>query len=450
MTFKCYHLIGLLLLMQACLISCEEATDLPEEDDKHDAHHLAHRVNTGEHWVQSFIWNIIGYALIIIPAYFFIRMIKTTNFYEKEGEGLSFRMIQCCVFGKPTKETLKETTKQPLLSCLAGTSQSAVTCKLLLCVIGLQTSYLTWGVLQEKVMTTKYGEGENAVNFHNSEFLVFMNRIIALAVAAFYIILTGPSWSGPFYRYSFSSLSNICSSWCQYEALKFVSFPTQVLGKASKMIPVMIMGKIISKKTYQKYEYVVAIMISVGVSMFLLSTASDKHTSAETTLSGFILMIGYMGFDSFTANWQAKLFQEYKVSSMQMMFNVNSFSALLTVVPLIISGGLTYAIHFITEHPSFGTHILIISLTSATGQLFIFYTISEFGPLVFTIIMVTRQMFSILLSCILYQHYLTTNAVFGVFVVFAALFLQIYAKYRIRQKELLTKALAQRQESDMA
>ena len=32
----------------------------------------------------------------------------------------------------------------------------------------------------------------------------------------------------PLYKYSFCSVSNTLSSWCQYEALKFVSFPTQV------------------------------------------------------------------------------------------------------------------------------------------------------------------------------------------------------------------------------
>ena len=188
--------------------------------------------------------------------------------------------------------------------------------------LGLQISYLTWGVLQEKVMTTKYGEGDHAKHFHNSEFLVFMNRVIAWFVAGAYILWHGGKWNGPFYKFSFSSLSNICSSWCQYEALKYVSFPTQVLGKTCKMIPVMLMGKFVSKKTYQYYEYLVAVMISVGVSIFLLSSAGDKHTSAETTFSGFVLMIGYMMFDSFTSNWQAQLFKDYTVSSMQMMFNM--------------------------------------------------------------------------------------------------------------------------------
>lgn len=51
--------------------------------------------------------------------------------------------------------------------------------KLLWCVIGLQISYLTWGVLQERIMTQKY-DGET---FSTSQFLVFVNRILALVVA---------------------------------------------------------------------------------------------------------------------------------------------------------------------------------------------------------------------------------------------------------------------------
>ncbi len=49
------------------------------------------------------------------------------------------------------------------------------------------------------------------------------------------------------------------------QALKFVTFPTQSVFKSCKMIPVMIMGKIIDQKTYSWMEYVQAIVISAGV-----------------------------------------------------------------------------------------------------------------------------------------------------------------------------------------
>ena len=39
---------------------------------------------------------------------------------------------------------------------------------------------------------------------------------------------------------------------CQYEALKYVSFPVQTLGKCAKMIPVMIWGYAINGRGQQR------------------------------------------------------------------------------------------------------------------------------------------------------------------------------------------------------
>ena len=183
-------------------------------------------------------------------------------------------------------------------------------------------------------MTQEYDElSENGVlqkvKFEDSQFLVFANRILALLVAGVYILIAGqPHNSAPLYKYSYSSFSNIMSSWCQYEALKFVSFPTQVLCKASKMIPVMIMGKIVSGKSYPYHEYFVAVLLSFGTSLFLLSHNSNHNQSdRQTTGVGLFILLGYMVFDSFTSNWQSELFKKHKMSSVQMMFGINMFSS---------------------------------------------------------------------------------------------------------------------------
>ncbi len=63
---------------------------------------------------------------------------------------------------------------------------------LLACFVGLQGSYLTWGVLQEKIMTRTYRDasGTEEGQFKDSQFLVFVNRILAFAIALFYIAVT--------------------------------------------------------------------------------------------------------------------------------------------------------------------------------------------------------------------------------------------------------------------
>ena len=349
------------------------------------------------------------------------------------GNGCLFKVIQVCVFGS-TSDEKPDIEYQRVQEADQVQTVTSTTLKFIFCVVGLQGAYLTWGILQERVMTQSYGRSQNAEQFKESEFLVFMNRFSAMVLSGLWILIRKHGRHGaPFYKFSFSSMSNILSSWCQYEALKYVSFPTQVLGKASKLIPVMLMGKIVSNKSYQYYEYIIASMISFGVSLFLLSVATGKHNSAQTSLSGFCLMLGYMLFDSFTSNWQSKLITEYRLTSVQVMFGTNIFSTLFTAVSLIQNGGMTLSLSFIYRHPDFGYHASAISIASAIGQVFIFYTIATFGPMVFTAIMVTRQMFSILLSCILYQHYLAPQAIFGIVIVFMALVLQMYAKWRLKR-----------------
>lgn len=352
------------------------------------------------------------------------------------GRGCLFKIIQIFVYGAPEeKRSLEEGASRAING--KESSLGATTLKLIFCAVGLQSSYLTWGVVQEQIMTQTYDELTddgilNKVKFEDSQFLVFGNRLLALLVSGLYItIAEQPRNTIPFYKYSYSSFSNIMSSWCQYEALKFVSFPTQVLCKASKMIPVMIMGKVISGKSYPYSEYFVAIFLSFGTSLFLLSHHSDHSLyNKPTTVVGLFILLGYMIFDSFTSNWQSALFKEHKMSSMQMMFGTNVFSSLFTFCSLIQTGGFFHSLSLMTLHPQLLYQVFVLSMTSATGQLFIFYTINNFGPIVFVIIMTTRMILSIVLSCIIYKHALASQAIVGVVIVFLAISYRTFLKFR--------------------
>lgn len=73
-------------------------------------------------------------------------------------------------------------------------------------------------------------EGGEVGKFKDSQFLVFVNRILAFCLAGLYLAFTRDNKNRPIpmYKYLLCSLSNILSSFCQYEALKYVTFPLQV------------------------------------------------------------------------------------------------------------------------------------------------------------------------------------------------------------------------------
>lgn len=183
--------------------------------------------------------------------------------------------------------------------------------------------------------------------FTDSQFLVFINRTLALIVSVIYLYLTSSfKHPAPLFKFSYASFSNIMSAWCQYEALKYVNFPTQVLAKSTKIIPVMIMGKIISRTKYEFHEYLTAVMISIGMILFLTGSADESKASPTTTLTGLFLLVIYLLFDSFTSNWQDYLTKNYSITSMQMMCGVNIFSSLFTATSLFFQGGFLVSINF--------------------------------------------------------------------------------------------------------
>ena len=312
--------------------------------------------------------------------------------------------------------------------------------KFAMCFVGLQASYLTWGYMQELIMTTTFTPTANVPDgkFPSAAFCVFSNRFLAVIVAMIAVkIKHGAVWANnkaPLLAYTPCALSNTMSSWSQYASLKYVSFPVQTVFKSSKIIPVMMMGKFLKGTSYPSSQYVEALLITLGVAIFsVASKSSSRETSTE--LIGLVFLLLYISFDSFTAQWQDKVYSQYgraNVDPYQMMLGVNSSAIIITTIGLIVSGDFPVVHEFLLANPQVFTYNVITAITSASGQLCIFYTIKEFGPIAFTIIMTTRQMFSICISAIVFVHPISAKAGMGALLVFAVLFYQIRRKYMAR------------------
>ncbi|XP_075493967.1 UDP-galactose/UDP-glucose transporter 5B-like [Primulina tabacum] len=307
--------------------------------------------------------------------------------------------------------------------------------KLLFAVAGIMSTLLIYGVLQEKIMRIPYGP--NKEYFKYSLFLVFCNRITTSAVSAG-VLLAGKKALepvAPIYNYCVVSVSNILTTTCQYEALKYVSFPMQTLAKCAKMIPVMIWGTVIMQKTYSGRDYVFAFLVTLGCSIFILyPTTGDislYSQGRESTVWGVSLMLGYLGFDGFTSTFQDKLFRGYNMEIHNQIFYTTLCSCMLSFIGLILQGNLLMAIDFVSRHNDCFIDIAILSTVATISQFFISYTIRNFGALTFATIMTTRQLVSILLSCIWFGHPLSPEQIIGAAIVFGS----IYSKSFLKSKQ---------------
>jgi adenosine 3'-phospho 5'-phosphosulfate transporter B2 len=265
--------------------------------------------------------EVFSYAISFSAFYVFVwvamRMTREPSF-RREASSWT-RLVHSCAIGDDQGEYVKEDAGRAKDAPPAETFWKNAM-RLAVCAVGIQVSYLLWGLMQERIMTKPYESGHL---FRSSKFLVFANRFLALIAAWVGLKLSGETPEGaakstPLYKFSFSSVSNIMSSVCQYEALKFVSFPTQVLAKSCKMVPVMVMGYFVNKKLYSAFEYAVALSVTAGAAVFKLYETNDAPVK-NTEVVGIVLIVAYMVCDSFTSNWQSAVFKEYEVSSLGMM-----------------------------------------------------------------------------------------------------------------------------------
>jgi len=211
----------------------------------------------------------------------------------------------------------------------------------------------------------------------------------------------------------------------------------------------MLMGRFLGNNSYQTYEYAVALMIGFGIAMFIISTEDmafglDSKGGVETwsgTLCGLLLLCFFLVFDSFTGQWQSHMFKKSdSLTPAHMMLMVNTFSLVFSAITLVHTKELTSFLAFLVDHPDMHMHVVLFSVGNTIGQIFIFQTIRSFGAVVFAIVMNTRIILSILLSCLIYSHPVSSQGLFGLFIVFASV------GYRIKMQTKSEKLLKWREQ----
>ncbi|RHY01851.1 hypothetical protein DYB25_005858 [Aphanomyces astaci] len=209
---------------------------------------------------------------------------------------------------------------------------------------------------------------------------------------------------GPF---AFSAFSYLGAMLCSNEALKYVNYPTQALGKSCKMIPVMLMGVVLGRKKYSWKEYVSVILITAGIVIFQLgkdsSKGSGKQQQTENSVYGLGLLFVSLFLDGLTGSGQEQMVEQHKPSVHQQMLNTN-----------------VWAIY---------QSLLYFSICSALGQNFIYFTLQRFSALTCTTITTTRKFFTILASVMYFGNPLADQQWVGVGVVFTGIGIELTTKY---------------------
>lgn len=225
--------------------------------------------------------------------------------------------------------------------------------------------------------------------------------------------------------YASAALTYLLAMVSSNMALRWVAYPTQVVAKAAKPIPVMVLGVLIGRKSYSMQKYFFIVLIVVGVVLFMYEEGQVNKNTENTGL-GEILLIMSLSMDGLTGAIQERMRAAAKPSAQHMMLAMNYWSTLMLGAALVITGEGKAFMSFALLHPELFGHLASLALAGAIGQLFIFMMVSHFGPLPCSVVTTTRKFFTVLFSVVFFGNSLSSRQWFGTFLVFSGLFADMF------------------------
>lgn len=274
----------------------------------------------------------------------------------------------------------------------------------------LPFSSLTWGVLQEKVLTTPYTNPADGgtEKWQFPVFLQVIQSLLSSITGSLYLYTSTPTGQPvpPIIPTRRIVLPLLLVAVCQalaapigYAALAHVNYITYTLAKSCKLLPVMFLHITLFRRKYPLYKYLVVLAVTVGVAIFTLHSGKKKKSSAASesgqTAWGMLLLSINLLFDGLTNSTQDWIVSEFKpYRGPQMMCANNMMSSALSGGYLVLSpwlvatglgkwfgmaeavggsgaGELSAALGFMARHPGVWWDVLGFAACGAVGQVFI-------------------------------------------------------------------------------
>ncbi|KAL6942280.1 hypothetical protein ACO0QE_003449 [Hanseniaspora vineae] len=335
-------------------------------------------------------------------------------------------------------------------------------------IAGIYTTFLTWGLVQEPLTTKTFPNSNEQFRF---PFVISSAQ--SLVASLFGLVYL--KWTGNKNTLSFQQLLKECypyvvllsltqslSSPLATYSLKYVPYLTFQLSKTCKLIPVILVHLVIYKTKIPKKKQFVALIVTLGVTIFTLSnmkkTAKTNQNKSSlnsessdlfSSASGYILLGCSLICDGLTnATQDSMLKRQPKITGAHLMVLCNAAILFWNTVYLVAidQQQLTNSWNVLQmDFSAISTLLATYAVCGALGQIFIFQTLSKFGSIVLIMVTVTRKMVSMVLSIVVYGHQLTCLQYIGILIVFTGITYEALAKRSASRKN--SEEMSQKKEN---
>lgn len=207
-----------------------------------------------------------------------------------------------------------------------------------------------------------------------------------------------------------------------------LNYPTQVMFKCCKLIPVLIGGILIQGKTFNVYDVSASIMMSIGLIFF---TLADIKVQPDFEFLGIILILGALLADAAIGNVQEKQMKLYKASNIEVVFFSYSIGFIYLLLGEMVFDRLPDAFMFWLSHPikTYG-YAFIFSVTGYLGINIVLHLVKNFGALIAVTVTTCRKAVTIAMSFIFFTKPFTYQYLWAGLLVSFGIYLNLFSKNR--------------------
>ncbi|XP_052774414.1 adenosine 3'-phospho 5'-phosphosulfate transporter 2-like [Mya arenaria] len=232
----------------------------------------------------------------------------------------------------------------------------------------------------------------------------------------------------PIKMYGMLAFLSVATMGLSNTSVGYLNYPTQVIFKCCKLIPVMIGGILIQGKRYSVIDVTAMMLMVVGLILFALA---DSSVSPNFNTYGVVLISLALCADGAIGNFQEKVLKQYTAGNSEMVFYSYAIGFVYILIGVTLSGELVPAFKVCQKYPleTYGYGALF-SLTGYVGLYIVLTLVRSFGALVAVTVTTCRKAVTVILSFLFFTKPFTYQYLWSGLLVVLGIYLNIYSKNR--------------------
>ncbi|ERL87376.1 adenosine 3'-phospho 5'-phosphosulfate transporter 2 [Dendroctonus ponderosae] len=294
------------------------------------------------------------------------------------------------------------------------------TAQFLLCSAAVFVFYLLYGYMQELIFTIKgfkpFGWYLTLVQFgFYTVFGLIETKIRGIHTRRI-----------PIRTYSFLALLTLGTMGLSNSSLGYLNYPTQVIFKCCKLIPVLAGGILIQGKRYGPLDFFAAVLMCVGLTLFILA---DSQVQPNFNSTGITMIFLALLCDAIIGNVQEKNMKSYGAPNAEVVLYSYAMGFVYIFVVMLLTGDFAAGVQFFGQQPyvTYG-YAFIFSVTGYLGIQVVLTLVRTTGAFAAVTVTTMRKAVTIVISFVFFSKPFTLQYFWSGAIVVLGIYLNLISK----------------------